>query len=290
MTFAGHTGPLGYVTACAVAPDSSYVVSASSDTTLRIWDLVTGRERVTLAGHAGAVTACAIAPDGSYVVSASRDATLRIWDPETGRTRLTLAGHASAVTACAIAPDSSYVLSASEDHSLRVWDARSGAGKAVLTGHTDAVTACAIAPDGALMVSGGADSTLRLWDQATGAELAVLPLLADARCVAMHPSRAVIMCGDGGTNVYLVEPVGVEYGTLVEVALGPIRTPGSDAARASTPAQVMVGAAPLGGQASEAAMRAQAAMNEQDWQAAVLQYSTGDRACPRQRFQPPCFG
>ena len=36
---------------CAVAPDGTWIVSASSDKTLRIWDVATGTTRHTLAGH-----------------------------------------------------------------------------------------------------------------------------------------------------------------------------------------------------------------------------------------------
>ena len=51
---------------------------------MRIWDAATGRERVTLRGHAGAVAAVAVAPDGSWLASASRDGTVQIWDMATG--------------------------------------------------------------------------------------------------------------------------------------------------------------------------------------------------------------
>jgi WD40 repeat protein len=64
---------------CAIAPDGSYIVSASKDDTLRIWNPQTGETTHTLTGHAERVWGCAIAPDGSYILSASKDNTLRIW-------------------------------------------------------------------------------------------------------------------------------------------------------------------------------------------------------------------
>jgi WD40 repeat protein len=62
-----------------VAPDGSYVVSASHDKTLRLWNPNTGDTIRVLEGHTGLVNGCAVTPDGSYVVSASRDGTLRMW-------------------------------------------------------------------------------------------------------------------------------------------------------------------------------------------------------------------
>ena len=36
---------------CAVSPDGTWIVSASADHTLKIWDAATGAERATLSGH-----------------------------------------------------------------------------------------------------------------------------------------------------------------------------------------------------------------------------------------------
>jgi WD40 repeat protein len=70
---------------CAVAPDGTWIVSASEDNTLRIWDAANGVVRQTLRGHNDWVRGCAVAPDGTWIVSASNDVTLRIWDVATGQ-------------------------------------------------------------------------------------------------------------------------------------------------------------------------------------------------------------
>jgi WD40 repeat protein len=60
-------------------------VSASADDTLKVWELETGRELHTLAGHINDVNAVAVTPDGRRAVSASDDGTLKVWELETGR-------------------------------------------------------------------------------------------------------------------------------------------------------------------------------------------------------------
>src|SRR5450759_1000680 len=87
------TGHGASVTACAVSPDGTWIVSASGDKTLKIWDAATGRELHTLTGHTKSVRACAVSPDGTWIVSASSDKTLKIWDVATGTERTTLTGH-----------------------------------------------------------------------------------------------------------------------------------------------------------------------------------------------------
>jgi WD40 repeat protein len=44
-------------------------VSGSNDTTLRLWDTVSGAHLNTLNGHSGGVESVAFSPDGTHVVS-----------------------------------------------------------------------------------------------------------------------------------------------------------------------------------------------------------------------------
>jgi len=76
------SGHADAVTACAAAPDSRRVISASADFTRNAWDVDGGGAVATFEGHAKRVTACAVTPDGRCVTSASGDRTLKIWDPD----------------------------------------------------------------------------------------------------------------------------------------------------------------------------------------------------------------
>jgi WD40 repeat protein len=190
-TLVGHTGS---VNGCAISPDGSFIVSASSDKTLKIWDARAGKERLTLAGHTWDVKGCAISPSGSLVVSASKDWTLRVWDIGTGKERLTLKGHTGWVNGCAISPDGSFIVSASGDKTLKVWDARTGEDRLSLTGHTSGVLDCAISPDGSFIVSASRDGTLRVWDARTGKErLALIGHTALVQACAIGPDGSFIV-------------------------------------------------------------------------------------------------
>jgi RNA polymerase subunit RPABC4/transcription elongation factor Spt4 len=70
--------------ACAVSPDASFLVSASDDRELRLWDVATGHELRRLRGHEAKAVGCAVGPDGSFVASVGLDRTLRLWAPATG--------------------------------------------------------------------------------------------------------------------------------------------------------------------------------------------------------------
>src|SRR5580698_10447839 len=60
------TGHAGAVTALAVTADGK-VVSASTDGTVKVWDLASGDLRGNLEGHAGPVCGVAVTTDGKAV-------------------------------------------------------------------------------------------------------------------------------------------------------------------------------------------------------------------------------
>ena len=184
-TLTGHTLA---VKAVAIAPDGTWLATAGSDRSVRIWDAATGAQLAKLTGHTDRVSTVAIAPDGTWLVTGGFDRSLRIWDVDTGNQRVRLSGHARRVNAVAVAPDGSWIASAGDDNSVRIWDAVTGDQRSKLTGHTHRVTAVAIAPDGSWLVTASDDRTARTWDVATGRQIGLRAMYTDwARAVAIAP-------------------------------------------------------------------------------------------------------
>ncbi len=67
-TLSGHTDS---VNAVDIAPDGLTAISASADNTLKIWDLLSGKEVASFSGDSN-FTCCAILPDGVTVVAGDR--------------------------------------------------------------------------------------------------------------------------------------------------------------------------------------------------------------------------
>ncbi|MFI1568484.1 NB-ARC domain-containing protein [Streptomyces sp. NPDC020490] len=115
------TGHTKAVVSVAIAPDGTWLATASIDKTVRIWDRATGTCTTTLTGHTNAVRSVAIAPDGTWLATTSRDKTVRIWDRATGTCTTTLTGHTNAVRSVAIAPDGTWLATTSRDKTVRIW-------------------------------------------------------------------------------------------------------------------------------------------------------------------------
>jgi WD40 repeat protein len=76
-TLEGHTGPVSSVAFC---PDGKTLASASVDKTIKLWEVLTGKERATLKGHTKPVSSVAFSPDGKLLASGSFDNTIKVWD------------------------------------------------------------------------------------------------------------------------------------------------------------------------------------------------------------------
>ena len=200
--------PNNLLNAIAITPDGTRVISDLFDKNLKVWDLDTGDEILTLTGHADWVNAVAITPDGKQAVSASRDRTLKVWDLDTGDEILTLTGHADWVNAVAITPDGKQAVSASRDRTLKVWDLDTSHEILTLAGHYSSVNAVAITPNAQQVISasGGKvfsqDNSLKIWDLATGKEIKTLTgSAASVTTLAITPDGRQIVSGSGDSTL-----------------------------------------------------------------------------------------
>ncbi len=55
------------------------LATASSDTTVKLWNTTTGTEIKTLKGHTNRVLGVSFSPDGKMLATASEDTTVRLW-------------------------------------------------------------------------------------------------------------------------------------------------------------------------------------------------------------------
>ncbi|XP_075035531.1 mitochondrial import inner membrane translocase subunit TIM16 isoform X1 [Mixophyes fleayi] len=64
---------------------SDILVSSSYDLTVRVWNLKTGRDAITLQGHKDQIFSLAWSPDSKYLATCSKDQRIRIYEPRVSR-------------------------------------------------------------------------------------------------------------------------------------------------------------------------------------------------------------
>lgn len=67
-----------------------------------LWDIETGQQTTTFAGHSGDVMSLSLAPDTRLFVSGACDASAKLWDVREGMCRQTFTGHESDINAICV--------------------------------------------------------------------------------------------------------------------------------------------------------------------------------------------
>jgi pleiotropic regulator 1 len=168
----GHTGWVRSV--CVDPVTNAWFATGSADQTIKVWDLATGKLKVTLTGHVSAVRAVQVSPRHPLLFSAGEDRMCKSWDLERNAVVRQYHGHLHGIYSLAVHPLVDLLVSGSRDATVKVWDVRTKQCIYTLTGHKDTVNALLANSWLPHLVSGGQDSHIRLWDLRTASTMSVL--------------------------------------------------------------------------------------------------------------------
>ncbi|KAL5480301.1 hypothetical protein ACEPAI_1571 [Sanghuangporus weigelae] len=167
-------GHKGGVRSVAVSSNGRLIASASCDRTIKVWDLHSGEEIMTLADNSQSVS---FFPDGRRLASVSyvRDGGLRIWDVQT-----------------AVSPDGTRIASGHSDGTIILWDMSGGTELKRFAGDKNGVFSIAFSPDGSLLASGSSVDSTRIWEIDSGEPTFRTLTIIGARTLARVRDRYVL--------------------------------------------------------------------------------------------------
>ncbi|XP_060594537.1 uncharacterized WD repeat-containing protein alr2800-like, partial [Ruditapes philippinarum] len=202
-------------------------VSASRDTTVKVWDIVTLTEVRSLGSHTGSVTDVLIIPgklavklgssftiseNDHLILSGSTDCNLNVWSAETGELLKSVYTF-NPITKIAFCPDLSLVATASDGGKLELWDINTKDTVCSETAHSDSITGLCVfenriytscAVDGEIKVFEVRDNKLHclfasenLYNMTGGAVI-----MRHVRALGVSTSH--IFYGDDGVNLKLL--------------------------------------------------------------------------------------
>lgn len=196
------------VNAIGFAPDGRTLATASRDSTISVWNLASGDERMRCQGHRGAVLAVVFTPDGKQLVSGGADGTIRLWrSPRSsdgfaaGKEVKSFRISAEAVQTIAFSADASTAAAGTAGGDIFVCNVAKG--KRVRHLRQEGQVYClALSSDGKKLAANYAARGLALWDLTTDKEpqlfseevVASLAFAPDGRALAIgdHDNRLVL--------------------------------------------------------------------------------------------------
>lgn len=194
---------MDYIRSVSFHHEAPWIVSASDDQTVRIWNWQSRQCVAVLSGHNHYVMCASFHPTEDLLVSASLDQTVRVWDLSniraknapsiTNSTRkgsfsqinsgspqidlfagsgletsvkFILEGHDRGVNWVQFHPTRPFIVSGSDDRTVKIWrynDVRAWEIE-TLRGHTNNVSAVLWHPRSDFIITDAEDRTLRIWD------------------------------------------------------------------------------------------------------------------------------
>lgn len=165
--------------------DGKRIATASSDKSVRVWDLANGKELASFINLPEQATSTAFSPDRKRLAAVTNDPIVFVWNLETQEVLQELKGHTGGNPCVVWNTKGDRIATASYDGSIRVWDPDRGEITLVIDKKEAGSYRIAFSPDDSTIAAAGNDGIVHLWNAKSGEETAAL---------SGHKSKLLSVC------------------------------------------------------------------------------------------------
>jgi len=159
------------VTSLAISSDGKYLVSGSTDETIKIWDFKSGVLIRTIKNFSiegwkhwtkKQVISVGISKDSKYIFSTGRDSCVKVWDFKSGEHIRTIGDINHPIWLIEVSPDEKHIICGAEK-TIEVWDYISGNLIRTINA-SEYGNSILISPDGKYIISSSRGNSIKVWD------------------------------------------------------------------------------------------------------------------------------
>ncbi|KAG2392878.1 hypothetical protein C9374_009455 [Naegleria lovaniensis] len=212
-------GSLGWSSSCKFLSDQN-LVTASSDSLARLWDIPTGKVICTFIGHSVEVMCVSIPKNencimGQVLATGSCDPNAKLWDLKSG-TCIQTFPHLMDVDDVQFFPNDQFIVTASSDGVCRLFDLRFPSRELLQYQNPDENAVCGIrslslSASGRVLFCACEDHSVYAWDVLKGTLLEGMEKFAKRKrkdmisAVRVSPNGEYLACSSWNKSIYLLK-------------------------------------------------------------------------------------
>ncbi len=147
----------------SVGPKGKFVACGSSDSSIFIVDVQTGKLKHTIEGHQGEVTGISMIKDRFHILSCGWDSTTRLWNLKDKGEPLVLK-HGSEVKSLAASSEIGKGASGTRDGEIKIFSLSSMKNLRNIQAHKSDISGLSIIQEGAKLVTASWDGECKVWN------------------------------------------------------------------------------------------------------------------------------
>ena len=207
------------ITGVDFSPDSTRLVSASTNQTASIWDILTGKQLQTLR-HSIWVRAAKYSPQGGRIATATKYC-IRVWDSKDGRLLLDINVGVDPLYNTGLLWSNNHLFVISGNRIQQI-DASTGSVVSEWSVPISTYYSCITLPNHGQFIAYSANRAITFWDTSSHTQLGHIQHPQDIHSTALSPDDEVIAIGGEGGKVCLSRTiVSVLFRLIVERASNP---------------------------------------------------------------------